>query len=209
MGKVAKKVAWVGRTASMVFGLALVMALLFGIATTALAGTGVGARFQLGQTNTVNAITKLVGSVAGPSLQIDNNSTGAGATALDLQVEPGKTPMTVNSDTQVVNLNSDKLDGKSVDQIGVNGLARVVNISPANSDSPKVVTASCPAGKVVVGTGSVINGGLIGDSPNQEAAVVPNDLQSSSTTVTVSAVEDEPFSLGWSLAAQAICATAP
>ncbi len=31
-----KKVAWVGRTASMAFGLALVLALVFGAATTAL-----------------------------------------------------------------------------------------------------------------------------------------------------------------------------
>jgi hypothetical protein len=34
---VASKVAWVGRTASMVFGLALVLALVLGIATMALA----------------------------------------------------------------------------------------------------------------------------------------------------------------------------
>jgi hypothetical protein len=39
MGKVFEKVAWVGRTASMVFGLALVLALV-GVSTTALAGTG-------------------------------------------------------------------------------------------------------------------------------------------------------------------------
>ncbi len=110
MGNAMRKVAWVGRTASMVFGLALVLALLFGVATTALAGTGVGARFQLGQTNTVNVISKLVGSVAGPSLQIDNNSTNASATALDLQVEPGRAPMTVNSAAKVANLNADKLD---------------------------------------------------------------------------------------------------
>jgi hypothetical protein len=72
----------------------------------------VGARFDLGKINTVNAITKLVGGVAGPSLQIDNNSTNASATALDLQVEPGKAPMKVNSATQVANLNSDLFDGK-------------------------------------------------------------------------------------------------
>jgi hypothetical protein len=36
----AKKVAWVGRTAAMVFGLALVLAVMLGLATAALAGTG-------------------------------------------------------------------------------------------------------------------------------------------------------------------------
>jgi hypothetical protein len=105
------KVMWVGRATVFVVGLAVIVALTVGLATTALAGTGVGARFQLGQTNTVNAITKLVGSVAGPSLQIDNNSTNANATALDLQVEAGKAPMKVNSETKVANLNADKLDG--------------------------------------------------------------------------------------------------
>ncbi len=37
---VAIKVAWVGRTASMVLGLALVLALIFGVAPTALGATG-------------------------------------------------------------------------------------------------------------------------------------------------------------------------
>jgi hypothetical protein len=37
---VAAKVAWVGRTAAMVFGLALVLALLFGLASMALAANG-------------------------------------------------------------------------------------------------------------------------------------------------------------------------
>lgn len=109
--KIYKRAMGIARGTALTVGVAVMMALLLGVATTALAGTGVGARFQLGQTNTVNAITKLVGSVAGPSLVIDNNSAGTGATALDLQVEPGKAPMTVNSEAKVANLNSDKLDG--------------------------------------------------------------------------------------------------
>jgi hypothetical protein len=110
--RIYKKVMMVGRATTFAVGLAVILALTVGLASTALAGTGVGTRFQLGQTNTVNAVTKLVGSVAGPSLQIDNNSTHVAATALDLQVEPGKAPIKVNSDAQVANLNSDKLDGK-------------------------------------------------------------------------------------------------
>jgi hypothetical protein len=92
--------------------LALVAALTLATASTALAGVGVGAVFNLGVVNSVNAITTLVGSVAGPSLRIDNNSTNALATALDLQVEPGKAPMRVNSSTKVTNLNADLLDGQ-------------------------------------------------------------------------------------------------
>jgi ABC-type antimicrobial peptide transport system permease subunit len=102
---IASKVAWVGRTASTMFGLALVMALMFGVATTAPAGTGVGARFQLGKTNTVDAITKLVGSMVGPSFRIDNNSTDASATTLDLQPEAGRAPL-----ERVMNLGENRIE---------------------------------------------------------------------------------------------------
>jgi len=47
------------------------------VATTALAGTGVGAVFTLGKTNKVDAISKLVGSTAGSMLVVDNNGTGS------------------------------------------------------------------------------------------------------------------------------------
>ena len=107
--KMASKVAWVGRTASMVLGLALVMALVLGVASVALAGTGVGDTFNLGQQNTANKISSLVGSASSAMLKIDNNGAGP---ALALQVEPGEQPMTVNSDRRVARLNADKLDGK-------------------------------------------------------------------------------------------------
>jgi hypothetical protein len=125
LGSAAKKVAWMARATTTVVGLAIMLALVFGVATTALAGTGVGARFDLGKTNTVNQISKLVGTVVGPSLQIDNNSADAAATALDLQVEPGRAPMKVNSGTKVVNLNSDRLDDREASSFanGVNGKA--------------------------------------------------------------------------------------
>lgn len=96
MTNFAKKVLagtlWLGRGAATVMGLAMLLALTVGLASTALAGTGVNAPFDLGKTNTVNAISSLVGSVAGPSLKMDNNSSASGATALDLRVEPGKPP---------------------------------------------------------------------------------------------------------------------
>ena len=111
--KILARLWWLGRGTATVMGLAMLLALTVGLASTALAGTGVGARFDLGKTNTVNAISSLVGSVAGPSLKIDNNSAGPSATALDLQVEPGKAPMNVNSSTKVQGLNVDQVDSKS------------------------------------------------------------------------------------------------
>jgi hypothetical protein len=110
MRQMAKGTMSIARGTALTVGVAVMVALVLGVATTALAGTGVGAGFQLGKTNTVDAITRLVGSVAGPSLIIDNGSTGTGATALDLRVEGGKAPMKVNSGTKVANLNADKLD---------------------------------------------------------------------------------------------------
>jgi hypothetical protein len=154
MGKVAKKIVetalsrtlWLARGTSVVVGLAVMLALVVGVASTALAGTGVGAALNLGQLNTVNAITKLVGSVTGPSLQVDNNSTDVSATALDLQVESGKPPMKVNSGTKVENLNADKLDGtdstgfaQSVKPIKVVAAAQVRSDGRVNTSNSNVV----------------------------------------------------------------------
>jgi hypothetical protein len=153
----------------------------------------------------------LVGSVAGPSLQVDNNSADANATALDLQVEAGKAPMKVNSDAQVANLNSDKVDGKSASEIGVNGRLIVSNSSSSNSASPKGVGAACPSGKVLVGTGYNVNGGSSGAPGNEVTDVVVNSVfpSFSSSQVFVDAYEEEPTSANWSVQAIAICATAP
>ena len=122
MSSAVKKIMFVGKATTFMVGLAVILALTVGLASTALAGTGVGATFNLGKTNTVSAISKLVGSVAGPSLLLDNNSTGTGATALELQVEAGKAPMKVNSATQVSNLNADQVDGLSGNQLAAAAL---------------------------------------------------------------------------------------
>jgi hypothetical protein len=121
----AKKVMWVGRALVFLVGLAVVLALTVGVASAAFGANG--GNFILGQTNAATAITKLAGSsgVAGPSLQIVNNSTNAAATALDLQVEAGKAPMKVNSGVKVANLNAERLDDREASSFasGVNGKA--------------------------------------------------------------------------------------
>jgi len=147
--KAASKVAWVGRTASMVFGLALVLALLFGVASFALAGTGLNSVFNLGVKNTVDAMTQLVSDPgtgpAGPMLRIDNNSSATGATGLQILTEAGKPPMKVNSQARVANLNAalagradsaasadnaDMLDGKAISELP-GTVVRTVDISGA------------------------------------------------------------------------------
>lgn len=106
------KVMWIGRATVFLMGLALMLALVFGMASTAFGANG--GNFILGSlNNTATAITKLTGTVGGnPALRVSNPSTATGSTALDLQTASGKPPMKVNSGTKVTNLNADKLDGQ-------------------------------------------------------------------------------------------------
>lgn len=91
---IAAKVAWVGRTASMVFGLALVMALVLSAATMAFGANG--DFFKVGRTNIASAVSVLTRSGTGPALR--------------LEVDSGA-PLAVNSSTRVAKLNADKVDG--------------------------------------------------------------------------------------------------
>jgi hypothetical protein len=106
------KVVWMARATTVVVGLAIMLGLIFGLATSAFGANG--GNFILGSlNNTATAITKLTGTVGGgPALQVSNPSTATGSTALDLQVATGKAPMKVNRTTKVTNLNADLLDGK-------------------------------------------------------------------------------------------------
>src|SRR5688500_7795834 len=97
----------IGRVTVFCVGLMVTLGLVLGLVGVALAGTGVGATFNLGRVNGVDKISQLVGSTNKPMLRVDNKSAGADARALDLRVEPGRPPMTVNSPTQVTNLNAD------------------------------------------------------------------------------------------------------
>ena len=105
------KAAWVGRTASMVFGLALVMALVLGATSVALAGNLDPLKIGSIQ-NVATKTTALVGKVAtGSAFAVKNPSGGS---ALGLQVDAGQAPLTVNPEAgKATNLDADKLDGKS------------------------------------------------------------------------------------------------
>lgn len=200
-----RKAMAVGRFASAVFGLALVLALVVGVGTTALAAVP-GDPFKLGKTNTIDKASKLVGGATGALLTVDNGGSGS---ALGLQVEPGEAPMTVDSDKKVAELNSDEVDGKSADQIGVNGLELVEEDSATNSDSSKTERADCPDGKVLVGTGYELIGGTSGAVRDLQTDVVVTDVEPSTATdsVTVTAFEENSTPDGWLVRASALCAT--
>jgi hypothetical protein len=59
--------------------LGAVVSMLVLATTAAVAGTGIGGIFNLGQTNTVNATSALSGASVGPQLQVTNTGTGSGA----------------------------------------------------------------------------------------------------------------------------------
>jgi len=129
----AKKVMWVGRATVFMVGLAVVLALVVGAATAAL-GAPVNT-FKLGQVNTSNAISTLVGAVSGSNLKIENTGTGTNATALELKVQQGNAPLAVNADAgKATNLNADKVDGQEASsfasQAGLNSEAN----ARANAD---------------------------------------------------------------------------
>ena len=81
----------------------------------ALGGTAVAATgdpFLLGKANTADHTTALAStSATGPTLKLVNNQTGSTASALALNVGPGRPPFTTNSTVQVSNLNASKVDG--------------------------------------------------------------------------------------------------
>jgi hypothetical protein len=91
----------------------------------ALGGAGysaTGDNFILGLTNSASKQTRLVAPLATPAFRIDNLATGATATGLSIVTNATRPPMVVNSSVKVVNLNADKLDGLSSNQLARVGL---------------------------------------------------------------------------------------
>jgi hypothetical protein len=92
----ASKVMGVGKATVFLMGLAVILALVFGVASRALGADG--DFFKVGKSNLAASVSKLVKSGAGPALR--------------LEVDSGP-PLSVNSSAKVTNLNADKVDGKN------------------------------------------------------------------------------------------------
>jgi hypothetical protein len=133
------KVMWVGRATVFLVGLAVILAMVLGVAAAAFGANG--APWILGQSNSATAITKLAGAagVNGPMVQLTNNNADANDTALSLQVQAGEAPMRVNSVGKVTNLTADKVDG--VD-FPLSGFVQV--------DPPSVGANSCVQASVTI-----------------------------------------------------------
>jgi hypothetical protein len=86
------KVMWVGRATVFLVGLAVILALVFGVAAMAFANNG--DPWRLGQNNVATAITVLGGAagVDGPMVRLTNNNAGTDDTALSLVFTRGSLP---------------------------------------------------------------------------------------------------------------------
>jgi hypothetical protein len=96
---------------------------------------------------------------------------------------------------------------------GASGLEVIVQSSGAqNSNSGKQATATCPAGKRVIGASGEIQGGVDGADPNQVEHVVIDEVVPTPENVvpgnvSVQAYEAAPgTTLSWAVQAWAICA---
>ena len=96
----AGKIVWVGRATVFLVGLAVILALVVGVTSTALGADG--RAFLLGKTNLATTVSTLVKQGTGP--------------ALSLRVDSGP-PLAVNSSGKVTNLNADTLDGKDSSEL--------------------------------------------------------------------------------------------
>ena len=102
----------IGRATALALGVAVMLALVVGVTSRAFGANG--DPWTLGQGNAATAITVLGGAlgVDGPMVRLINNNADADDTALDLRVQTGEAPLSVNSTARVTNLNTDLLDGK-------------------------------------------------------------------------------------------------
>jgi hypothetical protein len=131
------KVMWVGRATVFLVGLAVIGALVLGVASSALGANG--GSFILGKAaNSANRVTGLIGKVAtGSALAVKNPSGGSALTLSvgDPAADPAiksVAPMKVNSQQIVSNLNSDELDGKSSSDFAA-AYKRTVVVSPVGT----------------------------------------------------------------------------
>ena len=121
-----------GRATALAIGVGVVLALVLGVATVALAAVP-GDPFRLGKVNVINdATTTLRGSFqglpvgtrpilevvqeqgsGGPAMRVENAQGGIGREGIRIKVAQGNTPISVNPEAGKANLNVDRLDGMS------------------------------------------------------------------------------------------------
>jgi hypothetical protein len=133
------RMMWIGKGTVFVVGLSVILALLFGAASTAFAHGGYKGLFHLGHNNASKTVSTLIKQGPGPALR--------------LLVRSGQPPMAVNSQVKVSNLNADRLDGRDSAGFMPSKIYAVEasTTTPANTLSSAV--ASCDAGDLAISGG--------------------------------------------------------
>ena len=183
----ASKVGWMARATTTVVGLAIMLALVFGVTSMALGANG--NPFILGKANNVaTKVTGLIGKVASGSALVVKNPSGG--SALDLKVgDPAvapatKTiaPMKVDSQAEVPNLNAalagradsaasaDTLDGVDSTQF-----AQKLDSGTTTLDPGPIAAQSCSF--------LVIDPPGAGDISNDVVVVTPDTLAANTNLV--------------------------
>lgn len=151
------KMMWVSRATVFLVGLAVILGVVFGVASTAFGSNGDPLR--LGQSNVATKLTALGGKlgVNGAMLKVANKNGGTDDTALRLEVDPTEPPMSVNSTTKVNGFNADQLDGKDGSQF-VSSSTYMAEYNPNGTfpnqggpgtiltDGTSVISKSCDSG---------------------------------------------------------------
>lgn len=155
--------AWhIGRATALALGVAVMLALVVGVASTAFGANGDD--WKLGRSNFATKITALAGNlgVNGPMVRLVNNNAGTDDTALDLQVQAGEAPMTVNSSTRVDSLNADQVDGKSASEFVASNIYKRESAVAAGTDKGDgtfVLSQACDPGDILLSGGPAnVNG---------------------------------------------------
>ncbi len=125
--------------------------------SSALAGTGIGGIFNLGQLNTVDAQSQLRGTANNALLRIVNLDTvGTSAKGLSIYVANNRPPLVVenpNSGT-ATNLSADKLDGKDSSAFFTGKTYRVKDLRQGSGNGTvEIRFAQCDAGDKLLGGG--------------------------------------------------------
>jgi len=131
----------------------VILAAVMGVTSMAFAANG--KPLLLGRNNVATAVTTLGGKlgVNGPMLRLANNNAGTNDTALELRVQAGEAPMTVNSDARVNKLNADKLDGRDSAGFLSSEIYAVESGTTTPADTRSTAVASCDAGDLAIGGG--------------------------------------------------------
>jgi len=134
---------WVGRATVFFVGLSVILALMLGLASTALGANGDFLRLE-SLKNVATKTTALVGKAATGSSLIVKNPSGGSALDLqvgDLTVDPATkntAPMKVNSQAKVADLNADQLDG-----VGATQFAQKLDSGMITLDPTSIPAQSC------------------------------------------------------------------